>query len=322
MIFKAINDTTTIIRDAFPNTLIVPVLGNHDVRPWVNFPWDTFEDYSEKFLTEGGWLDLISKDQVNNWKEGGYYSVYVNSKLTILVVNTFLYEDQSDQGNDPKGQFAWLKMQLQAAENKRSFVIVTSHIPPGLWDLELQLMVSPYLEEYVSIMTEFGDVILTQIYGHLHIDRFNLFYDSTGILRSHAFAAPSITPWKYPRITPIGNSPAVRLYKYSLYTGSILDYHQYSMNLTLGNEMADDGKAPPGPWQLLYKATELYNVPNLNLSSMGQIYKSISTDRKVFDDYLKMYFVGATREECDETCRNEMQCVIVALTPEEVKNCK
>uniref|UniRef100_T1INL5 Uncharacterized protein n=1 Tax=Strigamia maritima TaxID=126957 RepID=T1INL5_STRMM len=246
LVFSSINKTTRAITDVFSDTMIIPVLGNHDVHPYKHFPWSTFSDYCERYLTTGGWGNLIPLDQQENWKKGAYYSVHINPQLTILVVNTFLYQFyEQDIGSDPKGQFAWLTSQLQTAKDKNTKVIVTSHIPPGYQAPEGQFLAHPYVEKYLAIINNFSQVISTQIYAHLHRDTFRLLRDINGEFKTNAFLGPSVTPWKYPKNATQGNNPCVRLYNYDLKSNELLDYQQYCLNFTLANQMAAQGQWPP-----------------------------------------------------------------------------
>lgn len=63
---------------------------------------------------------------------GGYYRVDIDSKLSVLALNTLYWNKKNDgskQGSEGQDQLNWLKQQL-ASSTSRKFII-TNHIYPG-----------------------------------------------------------------------------------------------------------------------------------------------------------------------------------------------
>ena len=128
--------------------------------------------------------------------------------------------------------------------------------------------------------------------------------------QSVAFMAPSVTPW-----LPVGGvNPGLRLYEYS--SSGIEDYWQYYLNLSTSNENTDTPE-----WQLLYQATETYQITDLSGDNMLSVYKQLLTNRSVFDEYYMLNTVGYLFEECNAVCIRAHLCTIAQLRVEDMQRC-
>ena len=63
---------------------------------------------------------------------GGYFATDVSDRLTVLTLNTMLwyqYDTLIDDSDDPDGQFAWLRTQLQQARDTNKNVRTVKNVP-------------------------------------------------------------------------------------------------------------------------------------------------------------------------------------------------
>ncbi|KAK3868599.1 hypothetical protein Pcinc_026034 [Petrolisthes cinctipes] len=343
VIFATIANITTELKTAFPDTIpILPVLGNHDAYPKDDYPVAKAEFYGQ-YLTKGGWSLVLPKDAQEEFKQGGYYGYDLPSGVTVLVVNTNLYYAFNQLGvgiADPCGQFAWLRSKLQQAKNKDSKVIVTAHAPPGYFErfAVVPFFNASYNTAYVNLLTEFGEVIMAQIYGHEHTDTFRLFSGPSARQQSVGFLAPSITPWQAAaKFGGTAINPSLRLYLYNKRT--LLDYNQYHLNLTkldytvLKRELVKDSGAKyfidssnvteetVPTWELYYQASKVYNVTALDYNNMAKLYEKLKADNSLFQKYYLMNSAGYNHGPCDPWCKMNQLCAIANIHVADLMHC-
>ena len=173
----------------------------------------------------------------------------------MIVLNTNIYySDNFTEGPDPCDQLAWLNTTLGEASEP---VFIVAHVPPGGFErghgedgMKINFN-SPkdhahdINQQLVRLLTEqqHAKKIQGQLYGHLHTDTFRLFLDSAtrGEARGVGFMASSITPvvWGHHNQTEsgvLGTNPSIRLFSYNDSDFSLLDYSQYSLDLTAANK--------------------------------------------------------------------------------------
>lgn len=316
VIFSSLRNVSNTIRKNFPNTTLIPVLGNHDVFPEDLYPAEA-EAFYQAYLIEGGWNELLDKQAQQRFGKCGFYSLDVTADLKVIILNTNLYNvpnNLTHDQDDPCEQLKWLEFQLKMAESKRNKVIIAAHIPPGYFE---RWIGPPFFnpgqnDRYVQLIQTYGDIILTQVYGHTHTDSFRLIANDKGQVKSVAFVSPSVTPWLHTG----GVNPSLRLYSYSL--NGINDYWQYYFNLTGIAE-----QTPTNPrWQLLYQATVAYGVRDLSPENMLSIYRDMLADPKVFERYYFFNTVGHVFEECNAACMRDHICTISHLIVDDMQSCQ
>ena len=132
---------------------------------------------------------------------GGFYSVSVSSKLTIVVLNTVLYSvrhnpKMSDVGQveDPMGQFAWLDNTLDKLQQDKVFVWIVGHIAPGYDSFAMEPMwPNTYTRKYISIITKYARIVKAQFFGHEHLNTYRLFESGSNVA-SPILISGSISP--------------------------------------------------------------------------------------------------------------------------------
>ena len=229
----------------------------------------------------------FKEDGRETFQRCGFYSKVLKlaeANLRMIVLNTNIYySDNFTEGPDPCGQLEWLNTTLREAGEP---VFIVAHVPPGGFErghgeegMKINFN-SPkehahdINQRFVQILTEqkHAKKIQGQLYGHLHTDTFRLFLDpaTRGEVREVAFMASSVTPVVWGHINQhesgvLGTNPSVRLFTYSNSNFRLLDYSQYSLDITEANK--GDKSRQSKKKELLEKQSQkkelLENVHNL-----------------------------------------------------------
>ena len=133
-------------------------------------------------------------------------------------------------------------------------------------------------------MNEHADVIVAQLYGHTHTDTFRVFtgmnHPSLNDLgpgskykKAVAFIAPSVTP----HVTgTTGTNPGIRKFVYKPNAEHLEDYDQLYLDLKKANKHMETD------WTKLYSFRDAYNVPDLSMRSLLQVYDDVKADNDTF----------------------------------------
>ena len=219
----------------------------------------------------------------------------------MIVLNTNIYySDNFTEGPDPCDQLAWLNTTLGEASEP---VFIVAHVPPGGFErghgedgMKINFN-SPkdhahdINQQLVRLLTEqqHAKKIQGQLYGHLHTDTFRLFLDSAtrGEARGVGFMASSITPvvWGHHNQTEsgvLGTNPSIRLFSYNDSDFSLLDYSQYSLDITAANK--DDLGSRSKKKELVEKQSAkkelLENVHNSSQSGKKELVENVHNSRR------------------------------------------
>lgn len=203
------------IKIRFPDTLIVPAVGNNDPEFHYQVP-DTQDkiDYYE-FLFQTWFIDHVPNSKLPNLDEikstfldGGYYRADFSDELSVFSLNTLYFSKKNSEDNDPQtaeDQLNWLKTQLTNIKNNepQRKVIITYHILPGykyngsgarMWN-------DSYVVEFDSIVQQFNDILVTIVAAHTHSNSLRSYKleTSSGFLGTKpsygtTIVCPSVTP--------------------------------------------------------------------------------------------------------------------------------
>ncbi|KAJ7635024.1 sphingomyelin phosphodiesterase [Roridomyces roridus] len=240
------------------NAPVFPAIGNHDAAPVNNFPRDA--TVSSQF--DAQWVFDLEGKEWEHWTnttasteethESGSYAVIVSgTQLRIISVNTvywykqnFWVYDSNTPEPDPRGIFAFMVRQLQAAEDAGQRVWIIGHMPPGCQDA-----LSDQSNYYDQIVQRYKDVIAGQFFGHTHYDEFEIAYSD---YKDRSENTAVGVAWIAPALTPRSGNPAFKVYDVDPDTYEIMDAKVYMTDL----------KSPvyqvKPEWQLLYSAREEY----------------------------------------------------------------
>lgn len=225
---QAIEDLYNKVRSGVAGPLY-PVLGNTEFYG-ISQSSTNEEILSQiKKLAELTGLENISSTAYKQFLKGGYYSVR-DGRLKFLVLNTGLYNAlQKRTEDDPLGQLAFVRAELEDCRKSKCRVAIIQHIP---------LMMSTYTGAYTMqqrysdalrhLYCEYYDVVANIHAAEDHRDEFKLIYCQDNNSGIPLFMLPAISPNRY-------NNPGYRQVELSPKTGNLMDYVQYYLDLGLAN---------------------------------------------------------------------------------------
>ena len=207
-----------------------------------------------------------------------------------------MWLDQGDIG----GQFAWLEDQLATLRTNGQRAYYLQHHPM----LSVYGNVSNYL---VNLLIEYDDVIVACFYGHSHDDQF--FVYSGGSLQS---PTPSLVGYIAGAGTPNGQNPSFRIYDVDAVTGDLLDFYHYRPNLAAQGLIHNTSPTAPKPiWNLVYQASELYNLTSLDAQSWYDLAVGMKTNDQTFESYFINYPGGLSNGIYTPSQRQGLVCEII-----------
>lgn len=311
---------------------VFPVLGNHDFHPKNQAPNDPAGIIYQE--SANLWKEWLVGDPINEYKtNGGFYQVgpdrNMNLPFKLVGLNTNIYKSKNhftENTQDPLGQFEWLESILKKAEIDDTRIVLFAHIPPGKFERFYQFMeeenqygfhwfTPEFNQNYLALIDKYAHVISAQFYGHHHTDALKMI-GTNGTSNSFGLLAPAVTPW-ISTLAPEtgGNNPGLRLYKYDVDTGEILDFDQFWLDLAKAN--TDD----EAEWKLEYSFMEYYGLQGtIDLSLMLELTRKIRDDVQTFDLYYAANSVQFDTE-CNETCRRYHLCAIFEQDYSQFEDC-
>jgi len=316
VVFDIIKKQSELLRDTFPDTVIYPSLGNHDMHLKNQFPVD-FRSNSLLQRISQLWCDLYFADDpfaCEQFSQGGYFKTELagNPQAVMISLNSPLWYGSNKLvtgEGDPNDQFAWLENELQVAQDHNKKVYIMGHIPPGYFELVdyKYWLYERYNKEYLRIISTYSEVILGQFFAHHHTDTFRLVLDkNTGEPVSSIWLAPGITPWMttLPGVVNGANNPGIRLFEYDQTTAQPLDYIQYYVDLNKAN---NDRAAE---WVEEYRFTEAFAVPDLSTKSFADLTCNLAADDELFQKFAFLNSVSYNAETCNATCKLNHLCAV------------
>ncbi|RZC34305.1 sphingomyelin phosphodiesterase, partial [Asbolus verrucosus] len=305
---KTISKLYSYFKDSF-DVPVFPIFGNHEPHPLNVWPDDQLQDdtLSVKWLFELAaekWSNLIGEDVKETVLKGGYYSVSPRPGFRIIGVNGnlcytdnwwLIYDDV-----DPFNQLQWLADTLKLAEDNNESVHILTHVPTG--DIScLQV----WSREYRRIVERFANTITGQFNGHTHRDEFHVYYNSSEPTQAVgvAFNGASVTPYS-------SSNPSYKVYHVDQSTYTLLDYEEWTFNLTLANSQP---VSETPSWYKLYSFIEAYGANNLQPAEVDKVLYKMAENHSLLDDYFRFYFRDGDdgiKNGCSETCHKENLCDI------------
>ena len=261
LILQSFNEVTSLLTKHFPNTQIIPMIGNNDAYADYVMPkgWSKIE-YLDFLYTL--WKPL-AKTISSSFLQNGYYITETASGYTVIVLNTmfFNYDNPSQElGNI---EMLWLQDKLQTHSN----ILIVMHIPPGpsLYSGGDPSWAPNFIQIFVDLVNLYKQSITGIFSGHFHSGFFQFIGEIPLIVN------PSISPL-------FGNNPGFRYYD-----GDEMNYTEYTFNaFNVSNEWYaasfESAYGYPTNFTRLYKDLQSGAVP------MEYFFERM-TGWWIFDDY-------------------------------------
>eukprot|EP01105_Mastigella_eilhardi_P024182 TRINITY_DN6267_c0_g1_i1.p1 TRINITY_DN6267_c0_g1~~TRINITY_DN6267_c0_g1_i1.p1 ORF type:complete len:438 (+),score=133.18 TRINITY_DN6267_c0_g1_i1:167-1315(+) len=302
---EAVRTVTNLLNATFPNTLVVPCIGNNDLTP----------DYEGECNSDGlanlyeTWSLWIPEQQKETFHQMGAFALTpaFNPGLVFLSINTNIFSIKRHAVNtsDDCGIMNWLSDQLANAKNEKKKVYIVGHVIPGLSDYDFTPLWNPlYLDSYGALMSKYRDTVVAGFFGHIHVDEFRFVSDKQA---SEPLAAVTLVG---PAISPVyDNNPGFHLFTYTPSSLQLLDYANYLLDLSNAN-LYDDAE-----WFLDYNFRDAYKVSQIDVESMVSVYRSFASNAALFRLY------DARKNGYYDDKRGSYMCVMSCLTADEFDKC-
>ena len=271
------------IEAAFPNTPILPALGNND-----EICGDFELQPNGPFLAD--MLPVVSglvghhanSDLGGDWTSYGNYSATVPGlpKVKLIFANTVLFSRRygnacGAQGGADPGQetLAWLSAQLAMAEQAHEHVWLAYHVPPGIdgfatWrlgscpDKIIPMWDQRFAQPVYALLRRYAGTVSASFAGHTHMDDFRLVGDG-----SRYFGFVLMTP----ALSPIfGQNPAFRAVDFDA-EGGILDQTTYALS-----NLPQAGADEPAKWRPEYVFRREWQLSRIDLPNLEHLYMLIT----------------------------------------------
>jgi hypothetical protein len=164
----------------FPDTIIIPAIGNNDVEFHYEFP--TTEEEAEHyygFLFDLWWNTMGANKKYENKEKvretlmkGGYFRYDHSKYVSFLAINSLYWsvKNAKYESKVSHEQLDWLEEQLRDAEHDKKFII-NMHVFPGMYHPgeRQQFWLDEFNNRFDDIMREQGDKVIMVNGAHTHI---------------------------------------------------------------------------------------------------------------------------------------------------------
>jgi hypothetical protein len=277
---KTVAFVTQEIRASAGRIPVVFALGNIDsyigTGPGSVFLSNNVEKFYTQFLS--GTVD--HQTFVNTFTTGGYYSVELGAKLTVIGLNTtplssLIPANKSPSNNDAVvySQLGWLHATLASAQAAGQKVWILMHVPPGADSgttittpssfgsngqlvTPAMMWVPAYQASFLQILSKYPGEITLMLAAHTHMDEFRILTPTTVLEQ-----APAISP-------VFGNNPAFKIFTFTSDTYTPVDYRSLNYDLA----------TLPAQFNSYYIFSAAFSLPAPLETSLAQLYPQLATD--------------------------------------------
>lgn len=299
------------IRKQFPTTRILPGIGNNDDFPKNTNTMAMFTRLYSLFSQKGN----ISESERGTFEAGGYWHWHdLATGLRVIMLNSNLVYSKSNANtsqwrNVSQQQFVWLEEKLQHARSDGSKVIIDSHVPPTRTE-GLDDWLSEPMAQYRTLIEQYSDTILLQIFGHHSTELIRGYSPTFGLSVASGFA---------PRTSTV---PTFQLIKHN-YTAQgqahavVNEISSYYLDLIAA--AASSSSNPQ--WPLLYQMTTTYGVPDVSPASIYAIANKIVSNQAIANKYLALQMRSPLDVLFTGADRTRTLCEVAVSSPVGVGEC-
>ena len=261
---------------------VYPNIGNHDTWPVDQLLPPPNNHYLTSFLAKI-WSPWVNDTNLANY---GYYSIMISQDppVKLISLNTLYFDKHNlliKHSSDNIGnQWSWFEKELQLSDQANQTIWLIGHVYPGNGEA-----MTVYTEAMISLMQKYSDLIRYQFWGHSHDDFHFVYPNKTG------------SGWVTPSIMPDDHFPAFRVYEYDPTTMTILNYIQYTANLTTTFATNLLHFTPE------YDALSSYNLPDMESKSWVDLYYKLYKNATLFQNYYSHYKTEHQTTACNSTCQ-------------------
>ena len=340
-VLKTMQFISLELRQRFPHTTILLTPGNNDddcgdYNIEANGP---FLNDTAEFVHELARADDAMKD---SWKSLGSYDVphpaipkmRVLSLNSIFLSNKYRAQKFSDgcaetPSSAPQDVLAWLRKELNRAQQAHEKVWLMFHIPPGMdgySTLEnymnlakseapaqacsaapVPMWVPQWTAQFDELLAKYRDTVTAAFAGHTHSDDFRII-DAGNTSASYVLINASISP-------VYNQNPSFRVATFHG-DGSLGNQSVYYLtNLLYASSTT------PGQWEQEYSFTREWKMPSLTAGSLAKAYGEIETNADDRADWLKLYNVSSSAAQLPPDSAPALYCAIEGLSPESYGKC-
>eukprot|EP00347_Sterkiella_histriomuscorum_P003902 403362501 len=287
-IIENIQTLVTLIKTYFPNTPLIPTLGNHDFYPPNYQPFNvTFTDHLHQ-IGEIFRTFVTDNEAIEKFKEYGYYKTSFPESITkisgqkvgVIVLNTqvcYMYNfGLFNETNDAAKHLDWLKGILEQAEKENELLIIAGHMSPGDYNC-----VKKWSVRYQALLERYQHLLRLSVYGHDHRELFDI------IRGKHSDKPIHVNQVAGSLGTFTKVNPSVRIFKMHAKHHVPIEMKVYELDI----EEANRGKPR---FQLMADFKKDYGLKNLSPSEYSKLSERFLIDEEMSQRYhlqaLTFYF--------------------------------
>lgn len=290
---KSVEFLSLQLKQLSPGRPVLAALGNNDdecgdyaLQPDGPFLHDTAKPIA----------DLAGLSDSDSYARYGVYSIRnpAVKHQRIIVLNTGFfssrYRDLCGHGKGDPGaeELAWLADELREAQSHHEKVWLVYHIPPGVDSYTTSHPAGPsipppvmllwkdsYQAKFLSLLTQYSNVVGPNFAGHIHADDFRLLAGS---------AASSPFVMEAPPVSPItGQNPTFRVVQFDSH-GQLLDQSTYYLK-----NFTETAANTPADWELEYDFNTEWKLRGLNADSYSQLNAQIDSSPEAAARWALLY---------------------------------
>ncbi|CAI2194249.1 5745_t:CDS:10, partial [Funneliformis geosporum] len=260
-------------------TKFIPTLGNNDEWEHNQLGGGTNTLFSN--LTQI-WAPL-NLNLTDDFTNGGYFRQDVNSKLSVLSLNSLYFYESNEQIKDcdhkksPGAiQLKWIEYQLKNARKEGRRIFIAQHVPPLDSDGEPSFL-PKCQDKFVQLLGKFSDVISGHFSGHTNLDALTFLTESANVRDKYSlyYLDKDEGPSKNSVnniILVLNNAPSIVPSK----------AQRRNSRVQKANEL---GKAE---WEIEYIASESYNMRQLSPSEWANVLNEMKCKHRVSDVFISV----------------------------------
>lgn len=164
----------------FPNSVILPAIGNNDAKWHYQFPLTQDESDEYYGFLYDLWFNQMptnnnytKKDEIKEtFIKGGYFTYEYSEDLTFMVINSLYFSVKNAQYNSTVSleQLDWIENTLKNAPTNKKFIL-NMHVFPGMYNPgeRQQFWVDSFNNRFDDIMRQYGGKVILLNGAHTHI---------------------------------------------------------------------------------------------------------------------------------------------------------